>query len=186
VSINLFVTGTKRVGKSTLLKECLYPYLNITGGYYIQRVNDEDSTTLAFRILDVSSQPYYLLNVTDTVSVEADIIAITSINKRGIQIFPTSLENKGVSILRDAQRTKKIVLMDELGKFELHAPHFAKTVFEILKGPIPVIGVLKKEHNPFLDHISNNYADLILDLDEIDPALCKEHINLFLDSVLND
>ena len=225
---NIFLTGTKGSGKSTILREILFPYRQLLGGYYVQRVTDPHSGRLAFRILDISTDPYYLLNVSETHVPQpnthvpqsnthvsqtnnlipqsntqipqpetpiphhypGDIIAVTAWEnssaqttprKKGLTVFPDALERRGVEILK-AARNKKIILMDELGRFELLAPRFSETVFTVLQNSLPVIGVLKKERNPFIDQISLRYARQILDLDCLTPEYIKEQLTLFLET----
>ena len=185
---NLFLTGTKRSGKSTFLKEALFPYRHLLGGYYIQRVSDPETSQISYRILDIASDPYYELNATEPlsslssnkgISFSDNIIATTSGNYKGIEMHPAVLETRGVQLLEAAQN-KSLILMDELGRIEQHAPRFSETVFTILRGPIPVIGVLKKEHNFFLDQISLRHAHVILDLDDLTPESVQKQIKDFL------
>jgi len=56
--------------------------------------------------------------------------------------------------------------MDELGRFELGSPAFLDVVREALASPIPVVGVLKAESNPFLDSIRARPDTAVIDLDQ--------------------
>lgn len=47
----------------------------------------------------------------------------------------------------------ELIIMDELGRFELNAEHFKKEVFKLLDSEKIVLGTLKAESNSFLDKI---------------------------------
>lgn len=47
----------------------------------------------------------------------------------------------------------ELLVMDELGRFELNAEHFKKEVFKILDSEKIVLGTIKAESNSFLDKI---------------------------------
>lgn len=58
--------------------------------------------------------------------------------------------NLGVELLK---QPAELIIMDELGRFELEAEKFQKEVFSLLDSEKIVIGVIKAEANPFLDKI---------------------------------
>lgn len=70
--------------------------------------------------------------------------------------------------------------MDELGRVEQHAPRFREMVEMLLDAPIFVLGVLKKERNPFLDGIRERDDLLIIDLDSWDYQDAVEMVRSFL------
>ncbi len=67
-----------------------------------------------------------------------------------IQVF----NEIGVKLLTNIDNAD-IVIMDELGRFELTAYQFQQKVYEVLNSDKPVLGVIKDESNPFLDKIRN-------------------------------
>jgi len=71
----------------------------------------------------------------------------------------------GVPAVREALARAAIVVMDELGRFELAEPVFLAAVREALDSPVPVVGVLKAESNPFLDAIRARPDTAIIGLD---------------------
>ncbi len=86
----------------------------------------------------------------------------------------------GVPAIRGALARAAIVVMDELGRFELAEPAFLVAVREALDSPVPVVGVLKAESNPFLDAIRARSDTAVISLDPAtrdpggrDPALRK-------------
>ena len=47
----------------------------------------------------------------------------------------------------------KIIVIDEVGRMELHSSLFRKEVQKILDCPVPAFGVIQMKRNPFLDAI---------------------------------
>lgn len=153
---NFFLTGPKRCGKSTLLQKYVGPYRKLWGGYFVQRVVSGDGGSFAFRLVDLASQEDYSLEV-ERASLTGMVNQIVLNEKeKGVKAFPATFETAGTDILRAALYYGGTpVLMDELGRFEQEAPSFMKAVSEVLDAQAPVLGVIKKEHNPFLDSVRN-------------------------------
>lgn len=72
------------------------------------------------------------------------------------KINPKVFDSLGVELLKAAG---EVVVLDELGRFELEAEKFKRQVFSLLSSEKIVIGVIKAESNPFLDKIRQR-ADL--------------------------
>ena len=58
--------------------------------------------------------------------------------------------NYGVSLL---EKEADLIIMDELGRFELNAEQFQKKVFNLLDSEQTIFGIIKAESNSFLDKI---------------------------------
>jgi nucleoside-triphosphatase THEP1 len=72
----------------------------------------------------------------------------------------------GVPAIKRALDSSRVVVMDELGRFERGSPAFLAAVGEALASPVPVVGVLKAESNPFLDSIRARPDTAVIDLDQ--------------------
>ena len=60
-------------------------------------------------------------------------------------------DGRGCALL--AERECDIILMDELGRMELDAHAFRAAVLAAIHSGTPVLGVIKPEHNAFLDEV---------------------------------
>ncbi|HHY40021.1 MAG TPA: hypothetical protein GX502_02090 [Syntrophaceticus sp.] len=177
---NLFLTGRKMCGKSTLIKREIEPYLDAVGGYFVQRLFCSGEK-VGFKMIELQDKESYALEKTiDSISKETDLVVYLSesgIWESSIETF----EKTGVAILERSYREgKKIVLMDELGRVEQYAPRFRQVVEMLLDSPIFVLGVLKKERNPFLDRIRQRDDLLVIDLDSWDYQEAVEKVREFL------
>lgn len=134
---NFFLTGPRHVGKSTILSAAIERVPGPAGGFRVERVF-EGRRLRAFRLVDLMS---------------GDSAEIASARRGGWDVHVEAFEGVGVRSIRRALEAARLVVMDELGRFELRAPGFRRAVMDALADPVPVVGVLKADSNPFLDAI---------------------------------
>jgi len=149
---NVVITGEKYVGKSTIVRE-LIEQLNLTAGGFVVGRNGSFDQWLSFYLSDPLA--YYEKQKDESFNFEKNcqIFAKRGNVEEKWDIRPDVFDTLGVELLENGLQHRDIVLMDELGRFELKANKFQKKVFEILDIPTPVIAVLKDEHNKFLDKV---------------------------------
>lgn len=150
---NIIITGGKYVGKSTLIKKCLDKFNLIPGGFVVGRTGQKDAW-LSFYLID-PHEYYYRDDSKESKIFKKwkETFAKRNSPKEKFRIDPDVFDNKGVELLETGLKYKDIVIMDELGRFELKALKFQKKVFEVLDSDKKVLAVLKDEHNEFLDKI---------------------------------
>lgn len=140
---NLFLTGPPGAGKSTILFSVLGLFLprHALGGFVVKRVYRQ-GRRVAMVLIDLRSQ-------------ERGVLATFPDPERPHrpEVYPEAFEEVGVPAIRSALAESAVCVMDELGRFELGAPRFLAAVEEALASPVPVVGVLKAESNPFLDTV---------------------------------
>lgn len=130
-AVKIFLTGNPGIGKSTAAQKIVAITKKECFGFVTKRVPN------GFDIIDLYTG-------------ESAPIARRSPDGR-LEIFPQSFETLGVESLNYAKKPNELVLMDELGRFELLAPKFTEKVIEVIRGPLSVIAVVKEESNKFLD-----------------------------------
>lgn len=124
---NLFLTGNKGCGKSTIISSALGENLGKAGGFLTVRELGEDGDAKAFwlcrpgsndgqMIIDYSRQPYTM--------------------------YPEVFEGLGVALVKEAQKYDYVVL-DEIGGFEILTDSFLDALMELLQSDVPCIGVVK-------------------------------------------
>ncbi|HCX78648.1 MAG TPA: hypothetical protein DG577_04465 [Firmicutes bacterium] len=153
----LFLTGRPRCGKSSVIQK------NLAGlplsGFAMQRLT-RDGETWAFRLLDLTQEPYVTHLESDT---HWDDIAISMLTPEKWQGTTQVFENNGRQSLEKSLSLSRLVIMDELGIFERGALRFQQAVFNILDSDLPVLGVLKNKHTPFLDQVRAHPAVVIVE-----------------------
>lgn len=173
---NLFITGCKRSGKSTLLKNMIDPIVHLTGGYFVQRLFIQGESR-AFRLVDITSESYLPNRHVQDLEGFSDLIAVMS---KGKIFHYDTFKTIGISALKQACEKKQLVLMDELGRIEIMVPDFMQTVFSVLDSEVPVLGVLKKESNPFLDQIRARIDVEVIDMDACGSDCVRDEVQQFL------
>ena len=99
------------------------------------------------------------------------------------------LENVGVKAIKDAMADENvdIIIIDEVGKMEMHSQKFCDTVKEALDCPKPVIMTLhKKSRNPLLQDIRRRDDVRILEVTPVNKNLLPYKIEKLLKDKLDE
>jgi len=140
MTMHLFLTGEKQVGKSTIVDKVLGRLGAPIGGFRSFGANytDDGGSDVCIR------------GAGHDVGVHR--LARRGGEQRGFVAFPEVFDTIGVQLLR-VDPACGVVVMDELGFMEAKAFAFQKAVMDCLDGDIPVLGVIKPREMPFLDQI---------------------------------
>ncbi|HCD44230.1 MAG TPA: hypothetical protein DEQ64_10930, partial [Lachnoclostridium sp.] len=118
----LFLKGDSGEGKTTLLFECLKPWHRMVGGFYSQRLLNEDGLTMGFRMVPAAEE---------WIPAAAYKKGMTNVfiqrNENGFQKNLQFFKTDGIEILRSSAHNK-LLLLDEIGGIELFVPDFMKEV----------------------------------------------------------
>jgi len=176
---HLFITGKRLSGKSSLIQKCLWPYLEVTGGFFIQRVFSSGEYA-AFRMIPLHTGEPYRLNMEDG-STNLDNVIVAREAGGCWHSYPQIFETTGVECIKETLRSgRKILLLDELGHIEMEATYFQKEVFRALDSPVHVLGVLKDGTNSFLNRIQSRQDVACISLLPEFQNQVEELIRLFL------
>ncbi len=136
---HVFLTGPKRVGKSTLIGKVLMLYSGHLGGFRTVRTREFLGNRWSVHLLpgDGSQGPgrENLLFLCGEPGLDG--------TGRFDALGPQALLLPG-----------ELVLMDELGPHEEEAQAFRRAVWDTLDGNKPVLGVLQHPFSPFLESIA--------------------------------
>ncbi len=150
---NILITGDKYVGKSTIIKRTLDKLNLKPGGFVVGRTGNLDQW-LSFYLTDPLDYYYHWQGKSSSkYKKKCQIFAKRDHPSQDWEIHPEVFDEKGVEFLETGRNFRDILVMDELGRFELKADKFQAKVFEILDSNKPVLAVIKDEHNKFLDKI---------------------------------
>ena len=145
------------MGKSTLLREALAPYVSLTAGFVVQRLCENSGET-AFRAICLEDS---FPQLEGKYSPNLDGIFVLP----GRKLDVTTLENIILRVEEQAQDSRrKMILLDEIGGVELASPVFMGALERLLSSRKPCFGVFKSREN-FSRTSSNlslppDYADL--------------------------
>ena len=159
--MNIFLTGRIGIGKSTAIGKFLQG-IDLSYGGFQTKIESN------------------LVLLRDLMSKRTAVVA----RRNGLnwEVVKEGFERLGKSAIERALVRKDIVIMDELGRFELGCRGFQEAVFSAINSDRHVLGVLKNESNPFLDKIralpNMTIIEVIEDNREFIPGLIEKSIRL--------
>ena len=131
----LFLTGPRGIGKSTALRRALASAGQCPGG--IMTVFDAPRGSVEKRLwlLPWSREPDYAAGA-----------VCARMGPEGRKVFPEVFDTLGVQLLEAAEGEEgtPLIVLDELGFLEAGALRFRETVLRLLRGPKPVLGVVRQ------------------------------------------
>ena len=131
--MHILLTGRVQVGKSTALNRYIKSR-GISADGYRTYWHDPDTLFIA---------PYGASDPGRTAAV--------TVNFKRVPITET-FDGYGASLVRSCGK-KQLIVFDELGRLETHSQLFTSAVLRKFDGSVPILGVIKPEHNAFLDAI---------------------------------
>lgn len=133
--MHLFLEGPVQTGKSTLIRQCISPYMDQIGGFSSQRLW-QNGRPRGYRLAPAGERAL-------DAPLDLNVSGIfTCHSSQGSRKNPLVFEILGVELLEKAKGTS-LILLDEIGGAELLVPAFRQKLYEILAGPVPCIGVIK-------------------------------------------
>ncbi|MGI5901154.1 MAG: nucleoside-triphosphatase [Desulfitobacteriia bacterium] len=178
---NFIITGQRRTGKSSLIKEYIDTYRQEISGLFVQRIYDDEKKVNAYRLVDYASKEEYILDIPERPGLKMDNIFLKTEEKGVSYTNPEIFETTGKDILEKSLAFKKyLVVIDEIGSVEEDAELYKKAVRDVLDARIPVLGIIQNIKTPFIDEIRNRPDVEILNLDEISREKAEKQVYEFL------
>ncbi|MFV0481132.1 MAG: nucleoside-triphosphatase [Campylobacteraceae bacterium] len=160
---NIFLTGEKGVGKTTLLNKILDDFNFDVGGHF---------TTREFKNGGV------IFYMNDYITKEVKLFADFS-NFEQKKVIKETFEVFGVNLLQNALKQKDVIVLDELGPMEENFTDFKKSVYDVLDSPKLTLGILKECDSPFIDSIMKRSDTKVI-------KVTKENRNTLFDEFKKD
>lgn len=128
--------------------------LGSAGGFFTQDFC-QDNQRIGFRIVTLEGQEGILAK-------KGLKHSKFRLGKYGIN--PNDLEEIGVVAIKEAVKTKEVVVIDEIGKMELFSKKFKVAVWQALESKKKVLGTIQQSDIPFLKQIKARQDTTILEL----------------------
>ena len=136
--MHVFLTGDRQVGKSTALNSVLSSLGRPVYGFRTLFVSD-DGTSQSASLHMLPAQGSFPVSDTRRVAYRSD---------GRMKAIPGAFDQIGTGLLQEARtHPEGIILMDECGFLEKNAFEFQSEILRCLDGPIPVLGVLRKDQD---------------------------------------
>ena len=135
-----FLTGAVQTGKSTAIRRFLCANSALRPG--------------GFLTVSVPAETGFDVFLVPPMWTQRDLTPDALAGRRGgvYEKHPENFDGRGCALLGEAGPFD-ILLMDELGRMELDAHAFRAAVLAAINSGTPVLGVIKPEHNAFLDGV---------------------------------
>jgi len=149
-TMNILLTGSVQIGKTTLLNTVIKTINTNVHGFYTKPYF-EDGLVIGYKMFDYTKTiDPFIIGIKDTPS--------------SCQPITENFENEGVSILSRALESNAVIILDELGILESKAVKFREKIIDCLDSKNLVIGVIKKKHSTFLNQIRERKDVIIIDV----------------------
>ena len=135
--MHVFLTGDIQVGKSTLASKVLAAMGDVRlGGFRTITVDDRPDAFGSLYIVPAAAE--------NPVCGDENRVGIRRGHGKGTEGFPAVFDRAGTEVLSGAEDCE-LILMDEIGKLESASPAFLGRIAALLRGEVPILGVLRKE-----------------------------------------
>ncbi|WP_027623915.1 nucleoside-triphosphatase [Clostridium lundense] len=150
---NIFLTGEKGIGKTTIIYKIL-DHLNC----------DVDGYTVK-SIVHGTLKDFYITSIKD--HTKKALMATGDITKRKIiNIYEDSLNNFGAELINNCIKTNDIIVLDEIGFIESNCNNFKNAIINALNSNKLVLGVLKEFNGDFINSIRSRDDVILFRVDE--------------------
>lgn len=141
----VLLTGQPRVGKTTIIKQIVAALGDDCGGFYTEEIR-ERGQRVGFKLVTINGREGTLAHI--------GLQDVPRVGKYGVNLG--DLQAVGVTAIRQAIASKKIVVIDEIGKMEMFSESFRDAVMEVLDSDLDVVGTILLRPHPWADAIKEN------------------------------
>jgi nucleoside-triphosphatase len=138
VKRKILLTGRPGCGKTTLIKRVVKELALPAGGFYTEEMRERGGR-VGFKIITLQGKEAVLAHV--------DFKTAQRVGKYGLDL--SGLETIGVEALRTGMRTRRLVVVDEIGPMELRSRIFRDAVSEALDSGAPILATISARSFPF-------------------------------------
>jgi len=134
------LSGEPGSGKTTIIKEVLSKVGKSAGGFYTEEIRSQ-GIRQGFRIITLDGKSATL--------AYSGIRSPYRVSKYGVDV--SSMDEVAIPAVREAIRSRDIVVIDEIGKMELFSYSFRDAVIEALESEKRVLGTIMLASHPWAD-----------------------------------
>lgn len=142
---NFLITGPPRCGKTTFIIKISHEssISQKVGGFITEELR-EKGERIGFKIISLSDNKEGFL-------AKKAFPSTYRLGKYGVNI--EDLEEIGCSAIEEALDSRKVILVDEIGKMELFSEKFKNILLQALNAPQKMLASIMERRNEFTDKI---------------------------------
>ena len=149
----VLLTGRPGCGKTTLIKRVVNNLPRRAGGFYTEEIRDA-GTRVGFKIVTLDGE--------EVVFAHIDLKMPQYVGKYRLDL--PALERIGVGAVRQAVRSRRLVVIDEIGPMEIRSAIFRGAVNEALDSEVPVLATIFARSLPFTEAIKSRPDVMLIEV----------------------
>ena len=161
----ILLAGRPGVGKTTIIKEVVDRLGGQAGGFYTAEIR-ERGRRLGFQIVTLDGEEGILAHV--------NIRGSPRVSRYGVNL--QDLEGVGVAGLERALERGQYIVIDEIGKMELHSARFREVVIEAVESEKVVLATVMAGPHPWVDALKARPEVILLQVTEANRGGMAERI----------
>ena len=169
----LFISGTRGVGKTKLVKDATFSKRERIGGFYTEHMMS-GRLHKGFMIHTFDGQERML--------AAKGLKSQYQLGDYGVDL--NALENVGIPSLKLALMSKELIVIDEVGSMEMMSERFRVTLLECLASEMPILATIRSSAQPFSDQVKKLANSQIIQLTKSNYASVKQQVRKWLESHL--
>lgn len=142
--IKLLITGPPGCGKTTLIKRISDNVSYPVNGFFTAEIR-KGGTRVGFEMESFAGKKAILSHV--------DIRSKSRVGKYGVDV--ESFKKIALPEIEKAIEKKNLLIIDEIGKMELHSPRFREMILAAFDSDIPIIATILLKPHPFCDKLKS-------------------------------
>ncbi len=143
----LLLTGRPGVGKTTVIRRVAEELGDEAGGFYTEEIRDQNGRRAGFRLVTLTGETAVMAHV------ELHGEGRPQVSRYGVDVG--AIEDVGLTALRRAIATDKVVIVDEIGRMELFSDAFKEAVKTATDGHSVVVGTVMRGRHPWVDKLKS-------------------------------
>jgi nucleoside-triphosphatase len=136
------LVGRPGIGKTTVIKQVAARLDERAAGFYTEEIRGPGGRK-GFRLVTLDGQTAVMAHVTLKGKGRPRV------GRYGVDV--AAIDKLGVTALRSAIQSNRIIIVDEIGKMELFSGPFKETVLQAVSGPCIVVATAMARPNPWVD-----------------------------------
>lgn len=149
------LTGSPGIGKTTAIEKIIKGVGRKSCGGFYTRALYAAQERYGFQIVTLDGLSGVFADVAYT-------NATHRLGKYGIDL--SFLEDMALSALAHALMFSLFVVVDEIGPMQMCSPLFKPAVERVLKSPVPLLGTIQAESDPWVDEIKRRHNVILYEL----------------------